>query len=146
MRLGLQPMGMDALATERHLAIAADLLPFEVFMKRLVLLFILLAAAAPALAQRYIWVNGERMGPASLAQIDAAHCRYVPNGRYWYNYQTGVWGYWGNPRPQGHVSDYCRAGGSARGGGGHALDRGPFGTYMSDGRCSFVNGVPVGRC
>jgi hypothetical protein len=24
--------------------------------------------------------------------------------------------------------------------------RGPFGDYMSDGQCSFVNGVPVGRC
>ncbi|MBL8538095.1 MAG: hypothetical protein JNM59_11885 [Hyphomonadaceae bacterium] len=25
-------------------------------------------------------------------------------------------------------------------------DRGPFGDYMSDGECSFVNGVPVGNC
>lgn len=24
--------------------------------------------------------------------------------------------------------------------------RGPFGDYMSDGRCSFVNGIPVGDC
>jgi hypothetical protein len=24
--------------------------------------------------------------------------------------------------------------------------RGPFGDYMSDGQCSFVNGVPVGNC
>lgn len=25
-------------------------------------------------------------------------------------------------------------------------DRGPFGDYMSDGECSFVNGIPVGNC
>ncbi|MFM9882209.1 MAG: hypothetical protein ACKVQT_04215 [Burkholderiales bacterium] len=116
-------------------------------MKRLVLLFILMVAAAPALAQRYVWVNGERMGPQALAQIDAAHCRHIPDGRYWFNYRTGVWGYWGNPRPQGHYSDHCRAGGGAVGGGGVPMNRrGPFGDYMSDGRCSFVNGVPVGRC
>ncbi len=115
-------------------------------MKRLVLLFILLVATVPAFAQRNVWVNGARMGPAELAQIDSAHCRYIPNGHYWFNYRTGVWGYWGDPRPQGHYSDNCRGGGRAGVGGGPVLDRGPFGTYMSDGRCSFVNGMPVGRC
>ncbi len=111
-------------------------------MKRILLLCVLLLAAAPAFAQRFVWVNGVRLGPAELAQLDAANCGYVPNGSYWFDSRTGVWGYWNNPRPQGHISDNCRGGG----GGDHQLRRGPFGTYMSDGRCSFVNGVPVGRC
>jgi hypothetical protein len=31
----------------------------------------------------------------------------VPNGYYWLNTQTGLWGYAGNPAPQGYISDGC---------------------------------------
>lgn len=113
-------------------------------LRKLTLGCALLAASTAALAHRYVWVNGERMGPSQLAQMDRAHCTIVPNGSYWYNPSTGLWGYRGDPRPRGHVSDGCRR--ASAGGSGHILDRGPFGTYMSDGRCSFVSGVPVGRC
>lgn len=104
----------------------------------------LLAASTSALAHRFIWVNGDRMGPAQIAQMDRLHCGMVPNGHYWFNHRSGIWGYRGDPRPRGHISDNCRR--ASAGGSGHVLDRGPFGTYMSDGKCSFVNGVPVGRC
>ena len=103
----------------------------------------MLATSTGALAQRSVWVNGQPMNAAQLDRLDRARCGQVPNGRYWLNVNSGVWGYWGNPRPQGHIADNCRA---ASGGGRHLLDRGPFGTYMSDGSCSFVNGVPVGNC
>jgi hypothetical protein len=48
----------------------------------------------------------------------------------------------------GHISDNCyRAPAAGGGAGGQAMNRrGPFGDYRSDGQCSFVNGVPVGRC
>jgi hypothetical protein len=111
----------------------------------IVLAAALLALSTSALAQRNVWVNGQRMSSHQLSQLDRAHCGIVPNGGYWLNLRTGVWGYWNNPRPQGHIADNCGQRGSAVGS-GHRLDRGPFGTYMSDGRCSFVNGVPVGDC
>lgn len=111
-------------------------------MNRLILVCALLAVSAPALAHRHVWVNGVPVSPSHLAQLDRAHCGAIPDGSYWANYRTGIWGYNGNPRPIGHIADNCRQA-SAN---GHRLHRGAFGTYMSDGRCSFVNGVPVGRC
>ncbi len=114
-------------------------------VRRLVLAAMLLALSTSAFAQRNVWVNGQRMSSQQLSQLDRAHCGQVPNGSYWLNLRTGVWGYWNNPRPQGHIADTCGRR-SAAGGRGHILDRGPFGTYMSDGRCSFVNGIPVGDC
>ena len=113
--------------------------------RRLVLAAPLLAVSTSVLAQRNVWVNGQRMAAGQLSQLDRAHCGNVPDGRYRLNLRTGVWGYWNNPRPQGHIADNCARRASA-GGRGPILDRGPFGTYMSDGRCSFVNGVPVGDC
>lgn len=113
-------------------------------LRKLTLGCALLAASTSAFAYRYVWVNGERMGPGQLAQMDRAHCGIVPNGSYWYNHRTGIWGYRGDPRARGHISDNCRR--ASAGNSGHVLQRGPFGTYMSDGQCSFVNGVPVGRC
>ena len=101
--------------------------------------------AAPAEAQqRYVVVNGVLMTAQDLYVLDRLAGYYVPNGNYWLDPNTGIWGYAGNPYPQGQI------GGGAGGGGGSNysgdLDRGPFGTYMSDGNCSFVNGVPVGDC
>lgn len=113
-------------------------------IRKITLACALLASSTSAFAYRYVWVNGERMGPAQLAQMDRAHCGIVPNGNYWYNHRNGIWGYRGDPRPRGHISDNCRR--ASAGGSGDVLRRGPFGTYMSDGQCSFVNGVPVGRC
>lgn len=117
-------------------------------MRALILVVSLLAVSPAAFADRYVWVNGQRMGPTEVALLEQLSCGPVPDGRYWL-LGNGVWGYAGNPQPQGHISQNCYrapvAGGG--GGGGQALNRrGPFGDYMSDGQCSFVNEVPVGQC
>ncbi len=99
--------------------------------------------SAPADAQqRYVVVNGVVMTAQDLYALDRLAGYYIPNGNYWLDPNTGVWGYAGNPYPQGRI------GGGGGGGPNYSgdLDRGPFGTYMSDGNCSFVNGVPVGNC
>src|SRR5207249_5002627 len=66
-------------------------------MKRFVLVIVLgVLALTEALAQRFV-VNGQVMGPQELAILDRFACQYVPNGYYWLNTQTGLWGYAGNP-------------------------------------------------
>jgi hypothetical protein len=92
-----------------------------------------------------VWFNGQLMNTSQLSSLDRARFGQVPNGKYWLNLHTVESGYSVNPYPQGHIADNCRAQ-SSGGNNGHILDRGPFGSYMSDGRCSFVNGVPVGDC
>lgn len=102
-----------------------------------------ISAAAPSQAQqRFVVINGELLSPQQLYVLDQLVGGYVPNGAYWVDTNSGIWGYAGDPTPRGRIG--------AGGGGGTnysgALDHGPFGTYMSDGSCSFVNGVPVGNC
>ena len=76
------------------------------------LVFVILAAlltATPQVSQaqaRYVVVNGQRMGPAQLQRLDRASCSRVPNGRYWLNLRSGVWGYEGGP-PQGRMGENC---------------------------------------
>ena len=109
-----------------------------------VCLAVAVTAAPVAAQQRHVIVNGVLMTPQDLYVLDRLAGYYIPNGNYWLDPNTGIWGYAGNPYPQGQI------GGGGGGGGGPNysgdLDRGPFGTYMSDGNCSFVNGVPVGNC
>ncbi len=80
-------------------------------MKPVILrLFVALLLCAPGVVYaqgRYVVVNGERVGPAGLRQLDAASCARVPNGRYWIDTRTGVWGYEGG-WAQGRVGDNCR--------------------------------------
>ena len=73
----------------------------------MILLSILLLRSA-AYAERYVVVNGQRLSNPELQYLEQLHCGPVPNGRYWINLQTGIWGYEGNPRPQGYVGDNCR--------------------------------------
>lgn len=109
-------------------------------------LFVMVLGAASATVEaqyRTVVVNGQLLSPQDLYVFDQMNGGYVPNGNYWLDPGTGVWGYAGDPTPRG------RLGGGGGGGAPNysgALDRGPFGTYMSDGNCSFVNGVPVGNC
>ena len=91
--------------------------------------------------QRFVVINGELLSPEQLTVLDQLVGGYAPNGAYWVDTNSGIWGYAGDPTPRGRIG----AGGGGAGYSG-ALDRGPFGTYMSDGKCSFVNGVPVGNC
>ena len=60
-----------------------------------------------AYAERYVVVNGKRLSIPEIQYVEQVHCGPIPNGRYWINLQTGVWGYEGNPRPQGHIADNC---------------------------------------
>ncbi len=69
-----------------------------------------LAAAAQPM-QRNVIVNGYRLVPEQVAQLQYAHCAYIPDGAYWLNMQTGAWGYAGNPFQQGVLGDPCRGGG-----------------------------------
>ena len=68
-----------------------------------------LAVSAPAVvhAQRVVVVNGRVMNAQALASLDRAACQQVPDGYYWLDTSTGLWGYPGNPAPQGHISDGC---------------------------------------
>jgi len=52
----------------------------------------LLAVSPAAFADRYVWVNGQRMGLAELAYLERLRCGSVPDGRYWL-LGNGVWGY-----------------------------------------------------
>ena len=112
-----------------------------------------LIAAAVALTcidadaqQRVVIVNGQMLNAQELFVLDRLAGGFVPNGNYWLDPYTGAWGFANNGAPIGQM------GGNGGGGGADDpmyqgdLDHGPFGTYMSDGRCSFVNGVPVGNC
>jgi len=65
-------------------------------------------AAAGANAQwRYVVVNGQQLHPLQVAQIERLYCSPIVDGRYWYNTSTGVWGYEGDPRPQGRFVYRC---------------------------------------
>lgn len=55
---------------------------------------------------RFVVVNGERMSPADLQYLDRVSCSRVPDGRYWINLRTGIWGYPGGGA-QGHIADNC---------------------------------------
>lgn len=103
------------------------------------------AFAVPSQAQqRFVVINGELLSPQQLYVLDQLVGGHVPNGSYWVDTNSGIWGYAGDPTPRGRIG----AGGGSGGGMDYSgtLDHGPFGTYMSDGECSFVNGVPVGNC
>ena len=107
-------------------------------------IFVVVVAAATVTVHanhRTVIVNGILLSAQDLYELDRLAGGFVPNGNYWYNNRTGYWGYVGDSRPRGRIGG---------GGGGlnysGTLDRGPFGTYMSDGKCSFVNGIPVGNC
>ena len=65
-------------------------------------------AAAPSEAQgRYVVVNGQHLHPLQVEQLERLYCSPIANGRYWYNTSTGVWGYEGDPRPQGKFVYRC---------------------------------------
>lgn len=67
-----------------------------------------LGATQVAHARRFVVVNGYVMSPQALAALDQAACGLVPNGNYWLDTSSGIWGHAGNPQPKGHISDGCR--------------------------------------
>ena len=89
-----------------------------------VLTGLMLSGGAANAQSRWVIVNGVRMSDAQIARLEQASCTRIPNGSYWLNVQTGVWGYAGNWQPQGVFGDQCRSAG-----GGGTQDRyGPFAT------------------
>lgn len=67
----------------------------------------LLAAAFPTAAlARYVVVNGQRVTDADLAWLDQISCSVVPDGHYWIDMRSGIWGYPGSDA-QGHIADNC---------------------------------------
>ena len=68
---------------------------------------VLLATACPSTAlARYVVVNGQRVTDAELAWLDQVSCSVVPDGHYWIDLRTGIWGYPGSDA-QGHIADNC---------------------------------------
>jgi hypothetical protein len=56
---------------------------------------------------RWVLVNGIPQNPIQLSTLDRYACTVIPNGSYWLDYNTGIWGYAGNPRPMGRIGDRC---------------------------------------
>jgi hypothetical protein len=64
---------------------------------------------------RWVVVNGVLQSPLDLAVLDRHACNVIPNGSYWLNYSTGIWGYANDPRPMGYISAGCgQSSGSGR--------------------------------
>lgn len=55
---------------------------------------------------RWVVVNGALQSPMDLALLDRYACTAIPNGSYWLNYCTGIWGYANDPRPMGYIKPY----------------------------------------
>ena len=72
-----------------------------------VISFLLFSFLGVAHAERYIIVNGQRLSIPEIQYLERIHCGPIPNGRYWLNIRTRIWGYEGNPRAQGHIKDNC---------------------------------------
>ena len=72
-----------------------------------VIYFLLFSFLGVAYAERYIIINGQRLSIPEIQYLEHVHCGPIPNGRYWLNIRTGVWGYEGSPRAQGHIKDNC---------------------------------------
>ncbi len=70
-------------------------------------LLLTLILSGVALGERWVVVNGVRLNPAQIQYLDKLHCGLIPNGEYWLDVNTGVWGYTGNSMPMGNISDNC---------------------------------------
>lgn len=82
------------------------------FMKIKLLLIVIgsilsMGIVRQANAERFVVVNGKRMNNHEIVVLERFHCGYFPDGNYWLNVNTGVWGYAGNLFPQGNITDNC---------------------------------------
>jgi len=100
---GIAPFPVVGTADKEETVMAKPLLAFVLAAS-----FLTMGAPTVVHAQRLVVVNGRVMNSQALASLDRAACQQVPNGYYWLDTSTGVWGYAGNPAPQGHISDGCR--------------------------------------
>lgn len=62
--------------------------------------------ASSEVVARNVFVNSQRMSNAQLQYLDQLSCNYIPDGRYWLNTSSGMWGYAGGGA-QGYLGDNC---------------------------------------
>lgn len=79
--------------------------PNFVIIIGLLLVFLLTDSA---IAERYVVVNGQRLTLPQIQYLEQVNCGPIPNGRYWLDGRTGIWGYAGDRRPMGRITDNCR--------------------------------------
>jgi hypothetical protein len=70
-------------------------------------LALVLPTGGAAHAERRVVVNGMRLSAPQIQALEAIRCGPIPNGSYWLDTTTGIWGYADDPRPQGHIKDAC---------------------------------------
>ena len=70
-------------------------------------LALLLTSADGAHAERWVVVNGVRLSIPQIQYLEGLRCGPIPNGSYWLDTSSGIWGFAGDPRPQGHIQDNC---------------------------------------
>lgn len=65
----------------------------------LAVLFVMSAALTPlnAHAARAVFVNGARLPHNTLAALETGYGRSIPDGLYWYDARSGLWGRHGGP-------------------------------------------------
>lgn len=59
-------------------------------------------------AARVVVVNGSQLNAAEIQYLERISCSRIPDGRYWLDMRTGIWGY-ERGGAQGHIADNCRA-------------------------------------
>jgi hypothetical protein len=103
----------------------------------------MLLAPQPAEAQRAVTVNGHWLSPPQIQQADRNAGYKLPNGHYWCDPSTGLWGAFGQ-RAWGRVHpSQCPPPAGSAGGNGY-VRRGPGGNMGSDGGCSYYNDPQTG--
>ena len=67
----------------------------------------LILSVTGAYAEQTVIVNGQRLSFQQIQHLEQIHCGPIENGAYWLDLNSGLWGYAGNPIPQGYISDNC---------------------------------------
>lgn len=67
----------------------------------------LFGLAGSAQAEREVVVNGLRQSAGEIAELERLNCGPIPDGNYWLGRRSGIWGYEGNAKPMGRISERC---------------------------------------
>ena len=68
---------------------------------------ILVLSVTTVYAEQIVIVNGQRLSFEQIQRLEQIHCGPIENGDYWLDVNSGLWGYAGNPIPQGYITDNC---------------------------------------